>query len=159
MRFSIFLVGGAAVGMAISVGSVYSLWTLSSDLVYVILFPQLLCAIHFQHTNTVGSLLGFIIGLFVRLSGGEPVLGIPVLIKYPWYDETRNKQYFPFKTMSMLITLLSILIFSIPLYIRASNAYKVEGVRQNIQLREQQSGRSNEGFSDGEGFPIEKKQT
>lgn len=38
-----------------------------SDLVYVILFPQLLIVVHFKDwVNTYGSLAAYIIGLFFR---------------------------------------------------------------------------------------------
>ena len=57
---------------------------LSSDLVYCILFPQLCMVVHFKHhCNTYGSLAGYIVGLLVRLSGGEEVMKIPPLIHYP----------------------------------------------------------------------------
>ncbi len=38
-----------------------------SDLVYVILFPQLLIVVHFKEwCNTYGSLSAYIVGLFFR---------------------------------------------------------------------------------------------
>ena len=117
MRVAIFLVGGAAVAMAIVVKSIYGLWYLCADFVYVILFPQLLCAIHIPYTNVMGSAFGFVLGLFFRLTGGESLLKLLPLIKYPWYDEEANLQYFPFKTLTMLISLCSILIFSLPYYL------------------------------------------
>ena len=65
----------------------------------------------------MGSAFGFVIGLFFRLTGGESLLKLLPLIKYPWYDEEANLQYFPFKTLTMLISLCSILIFSLPYYL------------------------------------------
>ena len=57
---------------------------LSSDLVYCILFPQLCMVVHFKrHCNTYGSLAGYIVGLLVRLSGGEGVMYIKPMIHYP----------------------------------------------------------------------------
>ena len=48
-----------------------------SDLVYVILFPQLLIVVHFkEHCNTYGSLFAYVIGLLIRIVGGE-VLEMP----------------------------------------------------------------------------------
>ncbi|XP_045214983.1 high-affinity choline transporter 1-like [Mercenaria mercenaria] len=111
MRVSIFGVGILATVMGITVDSIYTLWFLCSDLVYVVLFPQLLCVIYLRWTNTYGSLAGYILGLFFRLAGGEEALNIPILIKYPFYDETHG-QLFPFKTLGMLITLTSIVAFS-----------------------------------------------
>ncbi|XP_060599127.1 high-affinity choline transporter 1-like [Ruditapes philippinarum] len=111
MRASIFGVGILATVMGITVDSIYTLWFLCSDLVYVVLFPQLVCVIYLRWTNTYGSLAGYILGLFFRLAGGEEALGIPILIKYPFYDEEKG-QLFPFKTLGMLVTLTSIISFS-----------------------------------------------
>ena len=62
-----------------------------SDLVYVILFPQLLIVVHFKEwVNTYGSLAAYIVGMFFRLAGGEALIGLPALIEYPGY-ERRNK--------------------------------------------------------------------
>ncbi|ESO84198.1 hypothetical protein LOTGIDRAFT_155524 [Lottia gigantea] len=107
MRVAIFGVGVLATVMAIVVTSIYELWFLCADLVYVILFPQLVCVLYVD-TNTYGSLAGYIIGMFFRLAGGEAALRIDPIIKYPWYDEVNKLQLFPFKTLSMLITLLVI---------------------------------------------------
>lgn len=111
MRISVFGVGILATVMGITVESIYTLWFLCSDLVYVVLFPQLICVIYLHWTNTYGSLAGYAIGLFFRLAGGEASLNISVLIKYPFYNET-DGQLFPFKTLGMLISLTSIVVFS-----------------------------------------------
>lgn len=77
-----------------------------SDLVYVILFPQLLMVVHFRkYCNTYGSLSAYIIACVVRFSGGEDVIGLPVLIRYPGYDWEKGVQRFPFRTMAMLLSL------------------------------------------------------
>ena len=45
---------------------------LCSDLVYVILFPQLLCVVHFpEWCNTYGSLFSYCLGLTIRLISDE----------------------------------------------------------------------------------------
>lgn len=78
-----------------------------SDLVYCILFPQLLMVVHFKHhCNTYGSLSAYIVAFVVRLSGGEPLLGLPAAIHYPGWDGER--QLFPFRTMSMLASLITL---------------------------------------------------
>ncbi|CAG2218516.1 CHT1 [Mytilus edulis] len=55
---------------------------------YVIRMPELTCALWFEKANGYGSLVGFIFGLLLRILGGEPVLSLPAVIKYPWYDPT-----------------------------------------------------------------------
>ena len=47
--------------------------------------------------------LGFIVTLIIRLLGGETYLGWRAAVAFPGYDEETNTQYFPFKTMAMLI--------------------------------------------------------
>lgn len=76
------------------------------------LFPQLTCVVYFDNTNTYGSLFGFIVGLFFRLAGGDSLLKLRPLIKYPWYIDADNTQLFPYKTFSMLITFVAIFIAS-----------------------------------------------
>lgn len=84
-----------------------------SDLVYVILFPQLLMVVHFKHhCNTYGSLAAYIVALLVRLSGGEKMLGLPALIHYPGYDEENEVQLFPFRTTAMVLSLFTLAFVS-----------------------------------------------
>lgn len=112
MRIAIFGVGALATVMAITVGSIYELWFLCSDFVYVMLFPQLTCVVYFNGTNTYGSLAGFIVGLFFRLAGGDSLMDIAPIIKYPWYIDTSNEQLFPFKTFAMILTFIFIFLVS-----------------------------------------------
>lgn len=111
MRIAIFGVGALATAMAINVDSIYTLWYLSSDLVYVVLFPQLVCVIYIRNSNTYGSLLGYIVGMLFRIAGGEPSMGIGALIKYPYYSEEHG-QMFPFKTLCMMMSIVTIIAFS-----------------------------------------------
>ncbi|ELU16697.1 hypothetical protein CAPTEDRAFT_113629 [Capitella teleta] len=112
IRIAIIFVGVASAALAIKVDSIYGLWYLCSDLIYVILFPQLLCCVHVPFTNTYGSIAGFVLGLVFRLTGGEPLIGLPTAIQYWYFDAETGYQCFPFKTMSMLISLLAILLGS-----------------------------------------------
>ena len=104
MRIGIFLVGAGAAGIGILVSSIYVLWYLCSDLVYVILFPQLLCVVYVPHTNTYGSLSAYIAGFVFRFLIGEPSLNIPTFIGFG--------PYIPPKTLCMLISLATTLIVS-----------------------------------------------
>ena len=90
--------------MGITVKSVYGLWFLCSDLVYVVLFPQLFCVVYIENTNTYGSFMAYLVGILLRLSGGEPLFNLPALIKFPMYDHVTDTQRFPFRTMSMLLS-------------------------------------------------------
>ena len=85
---------------------------LCSDLVYVVLFPQLLMVVHYKNwVNTYGSFTAYFIGLFLRLGGGEPLISLPALIKYPLYDENLG-QMFPIRTFAMIISLTTLIAIS-----------------------------------------------
>lgn len=86
--------------IALSVKSVYNLLYLYADLLYVLLFPQFLSVIHFD-PNTYGSIAGYVIGLAVRLVGGEVLLDWKPLFPFP------GGEMFPNKTLAMLMSLLT----------------------------------------------------
>lgn len=110
MRVGIGVVGILSTVMALTIPSIYGLWSMCSDLVYVILFPQLLMVVHFKdYCNTYGSLAAYIVAFVVRLSGGEPMMGLPAFIHYPGYVEAEEKQLFPFRTMAMLFSLSTLI--------------------------------------------------
>jgi len=83
MRATILTLGVAAVLMAIKVQSVQALWFFTSDLVFVLLFPQLVSALFDSKANLIGSIAAFTVSLILRLGGGEPLFGVPALIPYP----------------------------------------------------------------------------
>ena len=90
MRIGIFGVGVLAMVMGIMIDSIYELWYLCGDLVYVILFPQLVSVIYLSWTNTYGSLAGYVIGLLFRLLGGENAVRLSATIHYPGYVPPQN---------------------------------------------------------------------
>jgi high affinity choline transporter 7 len=83
IRASIFLFGAVATVLALKVQSVQALWFFTSDLVFVLLFPQLLFAIFDARVNRTGSVVAFVVSFVLRVGGGEPLLGIPALFAYP----------------------------------------------------------------------------
>ncbi|XP_017396575.1 high affinity choline transporter 1 [Cebus imitator] len=110
MRITVFVFGASATAMALLTKTVYGLWYLSSDLVYIIIFPQLLCVLFVKGTNTYGAVAGYVSGLFLRITGGEPYLYLQPLIFYPGYYLDNNgiyNQKFPFKTLSMVTSFLA----------------------------------------------------
>ncbi|XP_071476964.1 high-affinity choline transporter 1-like [Diadema antillarum] len=111
LRISIIVITALALALGLTIKSVYALWFLCSDFVYVILFPQLFCVVYFTNCNTYGSLLGYIVGLFLRLGGGEATLKIPTFIRYPMYNED-DGQLFPFRTFAMSLSFLTIVLVS-----------------------------------------------
>ena len=110
LRGTILVVGALATCLALSVQSVYALWYLCADLVYVILFPQLVMVLFSQRANRTGAVAGATVGLVLRLGGGEPMLGLPALIPYPWQGPAGSE--FPFRTFAMLAGLSTIWLVS-----------------------------------------------
>jgi high affinity choline transporter 7 len=100
-----------AVVMALEVQSVRALWFFTSDLVFVLLFPQLLWALFDPKANRTGSIAAFTVSLVLRLGGGEPLLGLPPTIPYPewfgvsgdaavWYDPDSGALLFPHRAIA-----------------------------------------------------------
>ncbi|HUU35377.1 MAG TPA: sodium:solute symporter family protein [Vicinamibacterales bacterium] len=83
IRASILFFGAAAAVLALKVQSVQALWFFTSDLVFVLLFPQLLFALFDPKANRTGSMAAFAVSLVVRVGGGEPLLSLPALFPYP----------------------------------------------------------------------------
>jgi high affinity choline transporter 7 len=111
LRGTVVVVGVAATCLALSVQSVYALWYLCADLVYVVLFPQLVMVLYSRRSNGFGALSGAIVSVMMRLGGGEPILGIPTWMPYPW-PTAEGGTDFPFRTFSMLCGLATIWIIS-----------------------------------------------
>jgi solute carrier family 5 (high affinity choline transporter), member 7 len=113
IRSSILLFGAAAAVLALKVQSVQALWFFTSDLVFVLLFPQLVFALFDRRVNRIGSLVAFAVSLLLRSGGGEPLLGLPHFIPYPelfspfltgapadWYDPRTGAMLFPFRALA-----------------------------------------------------------
>ena len=117
LRISIVLLGAAATVMAFKVQSVQALWFFTSDLIFVLLFPQLVFALFDKKVNRIGSITAFCISLFLRLGGGEPLFNLPPFIPYPeifaaflsgepksWYDG--GTLLFPFKSLAVAVGII-----------------------------------------------------
>ncbi|MCS1350697.1 sodium:solute symporter family protein [Mechercharimyces sp. CAU 1602] len=110
IKRTIVIIGVTATLIAINAKSVYELWYLCSDFVYVMLFPQLTMALFFKGANRYGSIAGLIVGFILRFGGGEPVLNIPILIDYPMIED--GVVLFPFRTLAMVSSLITIYVVS-----------------------------------------------
>lgn len=107
----IWIIGIAATVLALNITSVYALWFLCSDFVYVLLFPQLVTALFFKKANFPGSLAGFVVSLVLRIGGGDATLGIPILLDYPMTQGA--EVLFPFRTLAMVSGLITIILVSL----------------------------------------------
>ncbi|XP_071356169.1 high affinity choline transporter 1-like isoform X1 [Trachinotus anak] len=114
IRVSVLLVGLAGTGLAFGDNSVLAFWLVSSDLLYCVVFPQLICVLHYRYVNTYGAMSGYVVGLLLRGLSGEPVLGIPPVLLYPGWREENGviRQYFPYRTLAMLSSVICIITVS-----------------------------------------------
>ena len=123
LRTAIVLLGAAATVMAFKVQSVQALWFFTSDLIFVLLFPQLVFALFDPKVNRIGSITAFCVSLVLRLGGGEPLFNLPSFIPYPelfavilpsapqdWYDGTT--MLFPYKTLAALVGVVLLPVIS-----------------------------------------------
>jgi len=110
IRVSILLLAAVATVLALNVRSVQALWFFTSDLVFVLLFPQLLAALFDPRANRIGSMSAFGVAAFLRFGAGEPLLGLPRLLPYP--------ETVPFRTLAACTGLVLL-----PLVSRATAAW------------------------------------
>ncbi len=122
MRSSIVAIGIGAVWMAIKVQSVQALWFFTSDLVFVLLFPQLVSALFDSKANLAGSVAAFSVSLVLRIGGGEPLFGIPALIPYP--------EWVPVKTLAAGVGLVLL-----PAVSRFTAAWNPPRPLKNVSIR------------------------
>ncbi|KAJ3600577.1 hypothetical protein NHX12_031557 [Muraenolepis orangiensis] len=91
-----------------------AIWYIAVTLTYCFMFPQLICVLFFNVANCYGSIMGFLIGLVLRLLCGWSDLGIPAVLHLPggYYKDEVYIQRFPVSTLCMLCSLACILLFS-----------------------------------------------
>merc|ERR1719431_1906525 len=121
MKVTVVCAGAIAIALALAIPSIYGLFKLCSDLVFVIVFPQLVMVTYVPWANLYGAISGYSVSLFLRLLGGEPLIHLPPTIKYPYYDDHSYSstgevdhegkgQLFPFRTFSMMLGLMTNLL-------------------------------------------------
>ncbi|KAM6940058.1 high affinity choline transporter 1-like [Xenentodon cancila] len=115
IRISVVVVGVAGTALTFLDSSVLVFWIVGVDMSYTIMFPQLVCVLFFKVSNGYGAIVGYITGMLMRVLSGEPLIGLLPAIKFPGCrldDEGKLTQFFPFRTVIMLMSLLTILLFS-----------------------------------------------
>ncbi len=136
IRIAIVLLGAIAVVMALKVQSVQALWFFTSDLIFVLLFPQLVFALFDRKVNRTGSIVAFCVSLLLRLGGGEPLFNFSHFIPYPeiftgnpasWYEAGTGAMLFPFKTLAAVAGLVLL-----PVVSRLTNRWDPPRALRNI---------------------------
>ncbi|XP_074652985.1 high-affinity choline transporter 1-like [Tubulanus polymorphus] len=112
-RISVFIVGSISTVMAVFVPSIYGLFILAADFIYVVMFPQLVAVVYSPfRTNSYGALIGYATAVVLRLGAGEPYLLLPAFIPYPSFNESEQTE-FPFRTFAMVVALIEIVVVSV----------------------------------------------
>uniref|UniRef100_A0A3B5LV34 Solute carrier family 5 member 7 n=1 Tax=Xiphophorus couchianus TaxID=32473 RepID=A0A3B5LV34_9TELE len=114
IRASVVVVGLVGTSITFCTNSTLLLWILGADVSYTLLFPHLVSVLFLRVTNGYGATVGYIVGVTVRILLGENTLGIPVVLHLPGctLEDGIYVQKSPVRTVSMLCTLVTILIFS-----------------------------------------------
>ncbi len=125
IRLAVLLLGVAATLLAWRVQSVLALWIFTSDLIFVLLFPQLVMVLFDRKANRMGSITAFVVSLLLRLAGGEPLFGLPAWFDYSslgapllagplasWYHAENGASLFPFRTLAAGVGLVLIPLVS-----------------------------------------------
>ncbi|XP_062404335.1 high-affinity choline transporter 1-like isoform X3 [Sardina pilchardus] len=119
IRITVVVAGSIGIALTFIENSIVFFWILSADMAYCIVFPQLICVLFSEISNTYGAVVGFVLSLLLRLLSGEPLIGLPSVICFPGGEIIDDVyiQPVPVRTVVALCAFLCILLFS---YIFAS---------------------------------------
>ncbi|XP_046391763.1 high-affinity choline transporter 1-like [Ischnura elegans] len=109
------VVASAAASAALALAAAPSIVPLAlfcADLVYVMVFPQLLLSVMWSDgANSYGAIAAALLGATLRVLG-DPELDVPALVRYPLFDDDSGTQGAPHRTIAMLAALAAHVVAS-----------------------------------------------
>ncbi|XP_058497500.1 high-affinity choline transporter 1-like [Solea solea] len=113
-RITVVVVGVAGTSITFFTKSTLVLWLLGADVSYTLILPHLVSVLFFKVTNEYGAMVGYTVGLTVRILLGENSIGLPVVLHLPGctLEDGIYVQKFAFRTVAMLCTQITIVASS-----------------------------------------------
>ncbi|XP_030005324.1 high affinity choline transporter 1-like [Sphaeramia orbicularis] len=116
VKVSVLLCGVIGACLALTTSSVVQFWIISSDVLYSMMTPQVICTFFLsQWVNVCGACCGFVFSLLLRGLVGEAFLGLPDVLPLPWdriQEDGHRYRLFPFRTAIVILTVVVILLVS-----------------------------------------------